>query len=224
MKNDQLAVQGMQRLAFGVITNPTVKVVANQQQAVENKCAVGEVVEIRNKYAVDPLNVTMPATLTQETPWVTTTNSFMFNFAINGPDQVPGTNNNISLGLNNVFVIYGIQILFGEGANAANRIYRSFGNTPNDDALYNSVVQIKMAQSTLIDRVDGRSFRDVPEVLTAASEDLGMVLINPARIITGDLGSFQVFINLLNPISALVITANMFISVRLKGAWGQASA
>lgn len=224
MKHDQLAVQGIQRLAFGVITNPNVEVVANQQQAAQNNCKAGDRIMIPNKYYVNPLNVTMPATLTQETPWVNTTQQFSFDFSINGPGQTPGTNNNIPLGLNNVFVIYGIQILFGEGSNAANRIYRSFGNTPNDDSLYNSFVQIKMAQSTLIDKVDGRSFRDVPDVVTAADEDLGMVLINPVRIITGDLGFFTLFINVMNPISTLVITDSMFLSVRLKGAFGQASA
>lgn len=223
MRYDQQAKRDAQRLAYGVITNEVSKIKADQQTAARLGCEVGKVVDVPNKYYVNPINVTMPATLTQETPWINTTQQFGFDFSINGPGPVPGVLNNILLGKNNVFVIYGIQILFGEGS-AANRIYRSFGNTPNDDALYNSIIQIKLEQSTLVDKVDGRDFRDVPQVVTEAWEDNGMVLINPVRIVTGELGFFSLFINVLNPISGLVITPEMFISVRLKGAFGQASA
>lgn len=224
MRIDPQAEYAQQRLAYGVLTNPGTEVVANQQQAVENKCAVGERVTIPNKYYVNPINVTMPATLTQEIPWINTSQQLQFDFSINGPGQTPGTNNNIVLGKNNVAVIYAMQLLFGEGSNAANRIYRSFGNTPNDDSLYNSVLQVKMEQSTLVDKVDVRDFRDVPDVLTASASEFGKLLINPVRIVTGELGFFSVFINLLNPISTLVITDNMFVSMRLKIGFGQASA
>jgi len=224
MRIDPQAEYAQQRLAFGVLTTPFSEVVANQQQAAQFSCQVGERVKIPNKYSVNPINVTMPATLTQEIPWVNTNQLLSFDFSINGPVQVPGTNNNIVLGKNNVAVIYAMQILFGEGSNSANRIYRSFGNTPNDDSLYNSVVQVKMEQSTLIDKIDGRDFRDVPSVVTEAAGEFGKILINPVRIVTGELGFFSVFINLLNPISALVITAEMFVSMRLKIGFGQASA
>jgi len=224
MRIDPQSEYAAQRLAFGVLTNPGSEVVANQQQAAQFDCKVGARVIIPNKYSVNPINVTMPATLTQEIPWVNTNQLLSFDFSINGPVQTPGTNNNILLGKNNVAVIYAMQILFGEGANSANRIYRSFGNTPNDDSLYNSVVQIKMEQSTLVDKVDGRDFRDAPDVVTAGAAEFGKILINPVRIVTGELGFFSVFINLLNPISALVITANMFVSMRLKIGFGQASA
>lgn len=224
MRIDPQAEQAMQRLAFSVLTAPVSEVVANQQQAAQFNCNVGERVKIPNKYSVNPIQVTMPATLTQEIPWVNTNQQLGFDFSINGPVQVAGTNNNIALGKNNVAVIYAMQLLFGEGANSANRIYRSFGNTPNDDSIYNSIVQVKMEQSTLIDKIDGRDFRDVPDVVTASSADYGKVLINPVRIVTGELGFFSVFVNLLNPISALVITANMFVSMRLKIGFGQASA
>lgn len=224
MRIDPQAEQAMQRLAFGVLTNPFSEVVANQQQAAQFSCQVGERIKIPNKYSVNPINVTMPATLTQEIPWVNTNQQLAFDFSINAPVQVAGTNNNILLGKNNCAVIYALTLLFGEGNNAANRIYRSFGNTPNDDSLYNSIVQIKMEQSTLVDKIDGRDFRDVPNVITEGSADMGKVLINPVRIVTGELGFFSVFINLLNPISALVITANMFVSMRLKIGFGQASA
>jgi len=224
MKIDPQAEQAMQRLAFGVLTNPATVVKANATQAAQFNCKEGEQVEIPNKYYVTPINVTMPATLTQEIPWVNTGQVLQFDFSINGPGQTPGVNNNIALGKNNVAVIYAMQLLFGQGANSANRIYRSFGNTPNDDSLYNSIVSMKMEQSTLVDKIDGRDFRDVPDVVTAGSADLGKLLINPVRIVTGELGFFSVFINLLNPISTLVITAEMSVSMRLKIGFGQASA
>lgn len=224
MKIDPQAEQAMQRLAFSVLTARESVVKASAQQAAQFACKEGDQVSIPNKYYVTPINVTMPATLTQEIPWVNTNQTLQFDFSINGPQQVPGTNNNIPLGKNNVAVIYAMQLLFGEGANSANRIYRSFGNTVNDDSLYNSIVQMKMEQSTLVDKIDGRDFRDVPDVITAASADLGKLLINPVRIVTGELGFFSVFVNLLNPISTLVLTAEMFVSMRLKIGFGQASA
>jgi len=224
MRIDPQAEQAMQRLAFSVLTTPVSEVTATEQQAAQFGCSAGERVKIPNKYAVTPINVTMPATLTQEIPWVNTNQQLSFDFSINGPAQVAGTNNNILLGKNNVAVIYAMQLLFGEGANSANRIYRSFGNTPNDDSLYNSIVQMKIEQSTLVDKIDGRDFRDVPNVVTEGSADMGKILINPVRIVTGELGFFSVFINLLNPISTLVLTANMFVSMRLKIGFGQASA
>lgn len=224
MRIDPQAEQAMQRLAYGVLTSQVSEVVANQQQATLYNCQAGDRIKIPNKYSVTPINVTMPATLTQEIPWVNTNQQLIFDFSINGPAQVAGTNNNISLGKNNIAVIYAMQLLFGEGSNSANRIYRSFGNTPNDDSLYNSIIQAKMEQSTLIDKIDGRDFRDVPQVITEGSADMGKVLINPTRIVTGELGFFSVFINLLNPISTLILSANMFVSMRLKIGFGQASA
>lgn len=223
MKYDQVAIQNAERRAFEVLTERKSIVMADAQIAARMSCKEGDAVEVPNKYYVNPINVSNPATLVQETAWVNTGQQLSFDFTINGPNP-SATLNNIPLGKNNVFVIFGIQILFGEGANANNRIYRSFGNTPNDDSLYNSIVQMKMEQSTLLDKVDGRNFRDVPSVLTEAHPDDGLLLIQPLRIVTGELGFFSVFINLINPISALVITSNMFVSMRLRGAFGQASA
>lgn len=224
MRIDPQAEQAVQRLAYSVLTNPYSEVIAGETEAARFAVKAGDRVKIPNKYYVNPLNVTMPATLTQEIPWVNTTQNFAFDFSINAPIQVPGTNNNVLLGKNNVAVVYAMQFLFGEGTNSANRIYRSFGNTPNDDSVYNSIVQIKMEQSTLIDKVDARDFRDIPAVITEGAAEYGKLLINPVRIITGELGFFSVFVNLLNPISTLVITPNMFLSMRLKIGFGQASA
>lgn len=214
MRYDQVAVREAQRKAFEVIT----------AKSVEVKDSTGTICTVDNEYWVNPLNVTMPMKLVQEIAWVNTSQQLQFDFSINAPVQVPGTNNNVILGQNNVFVCFGIQILFRDGASAANGVYRSFGNTPNDDSLYNSLVSIRMEQSTLIDKVNGQDFRDVPNAVTEFNSLDGMLLINPVRIVSGKLGTFQMLINLLNPISALVISSNQFVSARLVGAYGQASA
>lgn len=214
MKYDQVAVRESQRKAFDVITAPKTTI----------KDSSGNICDVDNPFWVNPLNVTMPMKLVQELPWVNTGQQFNFDFSINAPVQVPGTNNNVILGQNNVFVAYGIQILFRDGASSANGVYRSFGNTANDDALYNSLISIRLEQSTLIDKVNGQDFRDVPNAVTEYNSLDGMLLINPVRILTGKLGTFTLSINLLNPISALVISANQFVSARLVGAYGQASA
>lgn len=214
MRYDQQAIREAQRMAFNVITQPKTQIKNDQ----------GVVCDIDNPYWVNPLNVTMPMKLVQEIAWVNTTQNFSFDFSINAPVQVPGTNNNVILGQNNVFVAYGIQILFRDGASSANGVYRSFGNTVNDDALYNSLISIRLEQSTLIDKVNGQDFRDVPNAVTEYNSLDGMLLINPVRIVSGKLGTFTLNLNLLNPISALTISANQFISARLVGAYGQASA
>jgi len=218
MRYDEQAKRESQRKAFDLITQRELtKRTTNPDGSFTDT-------KVANKFYVDPLNVTIPATLTQELPWVNTGGQFIFDFSINAPAQVPGVNNNRVLPKNNVFVIWGLQLLFGTGANAANRVYRSFGLTANDDSLYNSTMSVKMEQSTLIDFAEGRDFRDVPQTATEGWADDGMVLINPVRIITGEMGVFKLFITLLNPISALVISDNTVVSARLKGAMGQASA
>ena len=214
MRYDQQAIRDAERLAFRTIT-------ATEQKG---KNAEGVICKIPNKYWVNPLNVTMPMKMVQEVAWVNTNQELIFDFSINAPNQIPGTNNNVILGQNNVFVGYGIQILFGDGADAANRIYRSRGLTPNDDALYNSLVSVRMEQSTLIDKVNGQDFRDVETSPNEFYATAGMMLINPIRIVSGKLGTFSLAIRMLNPFSTLVISADQFVSVRLLGAYGQASA
>jgi len=214
MRYDQQAIRDAERLAFRTITA--------QEQTGKN--ADGVICKIPNKYWVNPLNVTMPMKMVQEVPWLNTNQELIFDFSINAPNQIPGTNNNVILGQNNVFVGYGIQILFGDGTNAANRIYRSRGLTPNDDALYNSLISVRMEQSTLIDKVNGLDFRDVETAPGEFYATAGMILINPIRIVSGKLGTFSLAIRMLNPFAALVISPNQFVSVRLLGAYGQASA
>jgi hypothetical protein len=214
MRYDQTAIREAERKAFELLTLPTMQV----------KDAQGQICNVENKYWVDPINITMPAILSQELPFTNANNEMEFNFSIGGPEQVPGVNNNVKIPQNAVYAIYGLRVRIGEGVNAANRIYRSFGNTPNDDALYNSIHSMKFEQSDLIDKVDGQSFRDVPNVVTESNFLDGMLLVNPVRFITGKLGTFLYKIKMLNPIAGLVLTANTTVKVDLRGAFGPAKA
>jgi len=214
MKYDQSAIREAERRAFELLTLSTM----------QEKDSNGNLCEVKNRYWVDPIDITMPALLSQELAWTNANTELEFNFSINGPQQAPGVNNNVVIPQNAVYAIYGLRVRFGDGANAANRIYRSFGLTPNDDALYNSIHSMKFEQSDLIDKIDGQSFHDTPDVATATNMLDGMLLINPVRFITGKLGTFLYKIRMLNPINALVMSANATVKVDLRGAFGPAKA
>jgi hypothetical protein len=136
--------------------------------------------------------------------------------------QVPGVNNNILISKNDVFCIYGVQILFGTGTNSADFIYRSHGVLPADDSLYNSFIQMKYESSTYVDKMEGQFFRDNPANSNEYFGEIGLQIVNPLRLVSGELGVFKVFVNLKNPISALVISLNTVVSFRLHGVYGQA--
>ena len=121
-----------------------------------------------------------------------------------------------------MFAIYGIQVLFGTGTNSADFIYRSHGVLPADDALYNSVFSVQTESSTYIDKMAGQFFRDNPANSNEYFGEIGLQIINPIRIVTGELGKFNVIITILNPISSLVLSANTVVSMRLHGVYGQA--
>lgn len=220
MKYDHQALRGAQRDAFRILTNPAQEMMVYNQSAKQYEKRM-----LENKYWVKPENVSTPVELVQEQAFVNTTQVFNFDFSINGQpaSNAPGTNN-VILGKNNIAVVYGIKIYQGEGANANNRIYRSRGITVNDDSLYNSIVSLKLEQSVLIDKVPGQNFRDVFTSPLEFDSNAGMVLINPMRILTGELGTFTLSINLLTAINALVLSANIFLSARLCIVYGQASA
>lgn len=185
---------------------------------------------VPNKMYVPPKLTSSPAMLIQELPWINTTQQFNFNFAINGPGVVAGTNN-IAIGKNDVFAVYGIQFLFGTcpggsftANGAAGCIYRSHGVIPNDDSFYNSFIQLKIESSIYIDKMEGQFFRDTPFNSNEYYGEIGLQLINPVRIVSGELGVFQLMVNLKNPIAGLVISAagTTVVSCRLHGVYGQA--
>ena len=172
-------------------------------------------------YNLNPKLSTSPAMLVQETPWVNTTTSFNFDFSVNGPALAPGVNNNVKIGMNDLFAVYGIQVLLATGTNPASFVYRAHGVLAADDAVYNSIVSIKTESSTYVDKIPGQYFRDFGSNANEYYGDVGMQLMNPIRIVNGRLGVFTVTIDVLNLTSALVISANTQISMRLHGVYGQ---
>lgn len=177
---------------------------------------------IPNKFYVRPESVTMPAALIQEQPFVNSKDTFVFSFTSDAPVS-SATLGNVVLGKTNVFAVYGLQLLIGEGATANNRIYRSRGITQNDDSIYNSNITITTEQSTPVDFFNGQNFRDVGTNANEFWAYAGMSLINPLRVVNGSLGKFNVTITLYNSISGLVLTPNCFLSMRLVGGFGQPS-
>lgn len=216
MRYDQSAVEAAKRDAFILLTTPFQEIVKPD----------GKREQLRNKFAVKPEQVTAPATLIQEIDYTNQTNIYQFDFSINGQpagSNAPGTNN-VILGKNNVAVIWGLKILQGQGATNTNRIYRSRGITPNDDSLYNSVVSVKFENSTLVDKIEGQSFRDRFTNPNEFDGNMGMVLWRPLRVVTGEVGTFQVNIQVLGSMAGLVLTDDVKISVRPMIVFGQASA
>jgi len=216
MRFDQSSIMEAQRRAFAALTSP--------QKSTNKRGANGKLEKVleMNKHYVPSKYCTAPAMLIQELAWVNTTPTFTFDFSINGPGQTPGTNNNIKIGKNDIFAFYGIQILFGTGTSSASFVYRAHGVLPADDSMYNSFVLIKTESSTYVDKMEGQYFRDNAANANEFYGDMGLQIINPVRIISGEVGTFQVVVQLKNPIAALVLSANTVISMRLHGVYGQA--
>jgi hypothetical protein len=216
MRFDTTAIASMQRKAYNALTAHSV---------VEHKKDQGKApvkVAKNNANYVPPKLTSSPGMIIQELPWINSQTQFSFNFAQNGPPQTPGLNNNVTLGKNDVFAIYAFQVLFGTGTNSADFVYRSHGVLPADDSLYNSVISVQTESSTYIDKMAGQFFRDNPANSNEYFGEIGLQIINPIRIVTGELGKFNVVISLLNPISSLVLSTNTVVSMRLHGVYGQA--
>lgn len=216
MRFDQSSIMEGQRRAFNAITSPF-----TVNHILDSKGNAIKTVE-KNPHFTGAKLTTSPANLIQEVPWVNTTQSFVFDFSINGPAQTPGVNNNITISKNDIFAFYGLQMLMATGTNSNAFIYRSHGILPADDSAYNSVLSIKTESSTYMDKIEGQYFRDVAANANEFYGDMGLQIINPVRIISGELGVFKLILTLKNPISTLVLSTNTVLSMRLHGVYGQA--
>lgn len=176
---------------------------------------------VPNKYYTPESSITESAQIIQEVPYTNQTNQFIFDFSSNAPAKTTVLGN-VNLGKTQVLVIYAVQLLIGDGANANTRIYRSRGITSNDDSIYNSTTSMKVESQTMIDNLNGHNFRDVGTNSNEFWAEAGMTLINPLRVVNGELGIFNLTITLLNPIAGVVLSPNCFLSLRLHGALGQA--
>jgi hypothetical protein len=223
MRFDSQTLMYMQRRAYKALTAHSVVEHHSREKGVNGALgAIPKATIAQNKHYVAPKLTSSPGMIIQELGWVNTTTTFNFDFSQTAPAQLPGVNNNVTLAKNDVFAIYAFQILFGTGTNSADFIYRSHGVLPADDSMYNSTVSVKTESSTYIDKMEGQFFRDNPANSNEYYGEIGLQVINPIRIVSGELGVFKLILTLKNPIAALVISANTVISMRLHGVYGQA--
>jgi hypothetical protein len=173
-----------------------------------------------NEWHVKPENITCPSIICQELPLNGSTNALTFNFSQTAPQQTTALNNTL-LGINDIFVIYGIQVLFGVGALGVTRQYFTHGLLAADNAIYQgATMSMQFEQSQNIKNIDMNDFL-YNETTDYKPEEV-IKLVNPLRMITGRLGTFNIVINM-QPLTGLTFTPNAYVSVRLHGALGQAS-
>jgi hypothetical protein len=174
---------------------------------------------VGNYWHVDPNSITCPSALIQELPLDGTTNTLSFVFNQNAPPQSP-TLNNILLGVNDVFVMYGIQVLFGVGAVGVSRQYYTHGLLAADNALYQgSNMAIQFEQNQAVKNIDMTEFKY--DETTDFKPEEAITLINPLRLLTGRLGTWTVSINM-QSLTGLTFTPNAYVRVALRGVLGQA--
>jgi len=160
--------------------------------------------------------ISMPATIIQELAFVATTNVYTFRFGSDRP-AATAVLRNVNMGDNDIFAVYGIQLLIGEGATAVSRVYRSTGITPSDDSVYNGVLTMKQESDEPMHSMVTRIFREEGDF----SPMHGFHFINPQRVVSGRLAQFNIALDL-GAISGLTISSNLYLSVALHGAIARA--
>lgn len=187
-----------------------------------------------NEFMTDPRLVNAPNVLKQELI-LTTSANYSFNFAANSAPQA-GLNggavflNNIVLAKNNVAAIYGMRMRLGYQQGGAtdglNRRYQAFGMIPGDEYIFNSVGTLQVESETQVTNFDMDDFRDEPDFSpTKINKYDGMMLINPIRLVSGQLGILKFMLNTFNgATSTLVISSNAVIELSWFIVSGQASA
>jgi len=223
MRFDQQSIREAQRRAYAALTSPKMAEIERtiSGSGSDKQISSRKIVKDNPHYVPAKLT-TSPGMLIQELAWTTTTTTFNFDFSINGPGLIAGTNNNSKIGKNDIFAVYGMQILLATGTNPASFIYRSHGVLATDNAVYNSTISIKTEASTYIDKIEGQYFREMGTNANEFYGEMGMQLVNPIRIVSGELGVFEVRVQIKNSTAALVISTNTLISMRLHGVYGQA--
>ncbi len=173
---------------------------------------------VGNIKPINENNITIPGIIQQEISYINTVSVYRFRF---GSDAIAATAalNNFLLGDNDVIQVYGIQVLFGysSGTDKTNRVYRAYGVTPSDDALYNGEMSMEFESTSPVAFMQMSQFRDE----NTWDGNNGLVLINPHRLVTGRMSKFNVIIDL-DDISGLTITTGAYIITKLHGAIGRA--
>jgi len=172
------------------------------------------------QFKVDPNSITIPAVLIQEQALTSVSNQMTFVFGTKSPIATPVLNN-VILGDNDIACIYGIQLLIGQGANVNTRIYRAYGPNVQDNVVYNGFISFKLESNVPVVNIDTLQFRK--EQGTDKDQFDGAAVINPLRTVTGKISTFNVILNMPD-VSTLSFTSNLFVSMRLLIALGQATA
>lgn len=201
MSTKALAIQNSQRFAYDMLKAPMMD---------KNK----------NTFQVDEKNITVPAVLIQEQQLVNTQQNYTFDFSSNAPAATGALNNQV-LPKTSVAVIYGFQMLLGYGATVNRRQYQAYGSGLDDNVIYNGTTNVQFEQSTFVNQIDNLGYRKVDGVNFDQWD--GLILVQPLRVLTGELGTNKIIINLPS-VSGLVFSANLFISFRVHIALGNAKA
>lgn len=110
-------------------------------------------------------------------------------------------------------------MLIGQGATIVNRIYRAFGPSVQDNAPYNSQLRLQLESNIAMKLIDTHQMRK--EDGTKTDQYDGAIVVNPLRVITGRVATFQVQV-VMPDVNTTVFTPNLFVSMRLLGVLGQA--
>lgn len=220
MRFDQTVLAAAQRHAFDTLNDPA-------------KFAKGLSEEQRKLFKTNPRQITMPAVIQQELAFTNATSQYVFNFGSDAPSAADGLQltpqlANITLGRNNTFAMYGIQVLIGTqnttpAGSVVGRIYQSRGILAPQFALYTGTMSMKVESNLPVTQIPMMQFLETGNFLQFDMEQSqGLLLTNPQRILSGQISTLQVIIDL-NPLNAMAtIGTNVVISVRLHGALGQA--
>lgn len=170
---------------------------------------------------VAPVNISAPAVIQQELEYVPAVSTYEFEFGSRAPQNTlnapAGTIqlNNTRLGENDVFCIYGVQLLIGVGITAADRVYNSFGATAADNAVYNGETTMSFASRTPVERLNNKVYLNADAF--GFQPFAGFAFIRPLRVFTGSLSSMEVTLRLPN-LTGLVLQPNSVLSYSLHGA------
>ncbi len=213
MLYDQKVIQDAQRYAYKTLKNPA-------------EVLKGAPKEVTDLYKVNPNNITSGAQIVQELPFVNTQNTYVFEFGTNAPNPTANLNN-VVLGQNNVFAMYGVQLLIGIGFNGVStlnkdRIYNSRGQLSGDYSLYTGQMAMQIESNTPVQKAQTLDFLETnSSIVYNFQQGQGLVLTNPQRLLTGRIATFQVIITL-PPLAGTGISATAVLSCRLHGALGLA--
>jgi hypothetical protein len=234
MKHDISAIRDSERLAMNLLTSPFMAVAKGTAGSMMGKDLAAQYPMYGsmlnpfgwytgNQFYTDARLITMPSTLQQEVVF-DTTGTYTFNFAATNAVAASATLNNFTLPQNNVAAVYAMRLRLGYGATSNTRQYQTYGATLSDNSIYNSNAILTIESENQMTNFSVDDFKEVPDNNPRGIEKYsGMMLINPVRIISGKLGVFQVQIKTLSSLAGLDISPNLYLSLTLMCAFGQAS-